>query len=255
MLDGELVAFDEEGRPSFSRLQRRMHVEASRLRRHLVEEVPVVYVIFDLLHLDGRSTLSLPYEERRRLLEELSLQGPSWRTPAYHAGDGAAMVEASAAQGLEGVIAKRLDSVYEPGRRSGAWLKIKHRQRARLVVGGWMPGEGGRRGSIGSLLVGYYEPAQPDADSPRLRYAGRVGSGLTDSDLRHLSSLLEPLRRGGSPFEGRQPPRTAIFVEPRLVVEVEFAEWTRTRTLRAPTFRGLVEDADPQEVVLDPGEG
>ena len=100
------------------------------------------------------------------------------------------MVEASRAQGLEGVIAKRLDSVYEPGRRSGAWLKIKHRRRARLVVGGWMPGEGGRRGSIGSLLAGYYEPG-----STRLRYAGRVGSGLTDSDLRRLSSLLEPLRR------------------------------------------------------------
>jgi bifunctional non-homologous end joining protein LigD len=120
----------------------------------------------------------------------------------------------------------------------------------RLVVGGWMPGEGGRRGSIGSLLAGYYEPG-----STRLRYAGRVGSGLTDSDLRRLSSLLEPLRRDDSPFEGRQPPRTAIFVEPTLVVEVEFAEWTRTRTLRAPTFRGVVEDADPQEIVLDPAEG
>jgi bifunctional non-homologous end joining protein LigD len=255
LLDGELVAFDAEGRPSFSRLQRRMHVEGSRLRRRLVEEVPVVYVIFDLLHLDGRSSLSLPYGERRRLLGELSLQGPSWRTPAYHAGDGAAMVEASRAQGLEGVIAKRLDSVYEPGRRSGAWLKIKHRRRARLVVGGWMPGEGGRRGSIGSLLVGYYEPASPDSGSPRLRYAGRVGSGLTDSDLRRLSSLLARLRREDSPFEGRQPPRIAIFVEPRLVVEVEFAEWTRTRTLRAPTFCGLVEDADPRAVVLDPAEG
>jgi bifunctional non-homologous end joining protein LigD len=250
LLDGELVAFDAEGRPSFSRLQRRMHVDGNRLRRRLVDEVPVVYVIFDLLHLDGRSTLSLPYEERRRLLGECLLQGPSWRTPAYHPGDGEAMVEASRAQGLEGVIAKRLDSVYEPGRRSGAWLKIKHRRRVRLVVGGWMPGEGGRRGSIGSLLAGYYEPG-----STRLRYAGRVGSGLTDSDLRRLSSRLEPLRRDDSPFEGRQPPRTAIFVEPTLVVEVEFAEWTRTRTLRAPTFRGLVEDADPQEIVLDPAEG
>jgi bifunctional non-homologous end joining protein LigD len=103
--------------------------------------------------------------------------------------------------------------------------------------------------------VGYYEPASPDAASPRLRYAGRVGSGLTDADLRRLSSLLTPLRRDDSPFEGRQPPRTAIFVEPRLVVEVEFAEWTRTRTLRAPTFCGLVDDADPRAVVLDPAEG
>ena len=133
-----------------------MHASETAARR-LAADVPVSYVAFDLLHLDGRPTLELAYRERRGLLEELGLDGPHWRTPRYHAGDGPAMVEASGAQGLEGVVAKRLDSPYEPGRRSGAWIKIKHRRVAELVVGGWMPGEGGRRGRIGSLLAGFHD--------------------------------------------------------------------------------------------------
>src|SRR5207247_3503005 len=154
-------------------------------------------------------------------------------------GDGPAMVEASRAQGLEGVVAKRLDSRYEPGRRSGAWIKIKHRRRAELVVGGWMPGEGGRHGRIGSLLVGFHD------EDGALRYAGRVGSGLREEDLDRLAEVLDPLKRRTSPFQGRQPPREARFVDPVPVARVEFAEWTRSRTVRAPVFAGLVEGADP----------
>ncbi len=248
LLDGELVAFDPEGRPSFERLQRRMHASETAARR-LAADVPVTYVAFDLLHLDGRPTLRLPYRERRRLLERLELEGPHWRTPASHVGDGPAMVRASREQGLEGVVAKRLDSGYEPGRRSGAWIKIKHRRRADLVVGGWMPGEGGRRGRIGSLLTGFHD------EDGALRYAGRVGSGLREDDLDRLAELLEPLKRRSSPFAGRQPGRGARFAEPRLVVGVEYAEWTRSRTLRAPVFAGLVEGADPDAVTWESVEG
>jgi bifunctional non-homologous end joining protein LigD len=245
LLDGELVAFDEDGRPSFERLQRRMHASETAARR-LVDRVPVTYVAFDVLHLDGRSRLALPYRERRQLLDGLKLEGPHWRAPASHAGDGEDMVRASREQGLEGVVAKRLDSPYEPGRRTGAWIKIKHRRSAKLVVGGWMPGEGGRRGRIGSLLTGFH-----DDEDGTLRYSGRVGSGLREEHLDRLTALLEPLRRDSSPFSGRQPPRGAEFAEPELVVQVEFAEWTHSRTLRAPVFVALLEGADAAEVTWD----
>jgi bifunctional non-homologous end joining protein LigD len=245
LLDGELVAFDADGRPSFERLQRRMHASETAARR-LAPRVPVTYVAFDILHLDGRSTLGLPYRERRALLDGLELDGPHWRAPASHVGDGEDMVRASRDQGLEGVVAKRLDSPYEPGRRTGAWIKIKHRRTAKLVVGGWMPGEGGRRGRIGSLLTGFH-----DDEDGTLRYSGRVGSGLREEHLDRLTELLDPLGRDSSPFHGRQPPRGAVFTQAQLVVQVRYAEWTHSRTLRAPVFVGLLEEADPAEVTWD----
>jgi bifunctional non-homologous end joining protein LigD len=249
VLDGEIVTFDEDERPNFGLLQHRMHVGSESTVRRLMKTIPVVYLIFDLLYVDGRSTMELPYEERRKQLERLKLSGPHWRTPANHIGDGAAMVEASREQGLEGVVAKRLDSRYEPGRRSSAWLKVKNRPSQEVVVGGWLPGHGRREERVGSLAVGYY-------DAGELRYAGQVGSGFKEDDLKRLAGLLEPLRRDTSPFEGtRQPPKGTILVEPRLVVEVEFAEWTRSRTLRAPVFKGLRDDKDPQDVVLERPEG
>ena len=154
-------------------------------------------------------------------------------------------LELSAARGLEGLVAKRLDSRYLVGRRSKAWLKVKNTLRQDLVIGGWLPGRGRRAETLGALLVGYH-----DSDGA-LRYAGRVGSGLTEAELGRLIAALGPLRRAESPFEGRQPPRESIFVEPRLVAEVEFREWTRARTLRAPVFKGLRTDADPGAVVLE----
>ncbi len=248
VLDGEVVAFDEQGRPSFQRLQSRMHLASDSAVRRRAGEVPVHYVAFDLLYLDGRSTLAEPYERRRELLAGLELSGPAWQAPAHHRGDGRALLDATYAQGLEGVVAKRLDSPYEPGRRSAAWLKVKNHRSELLVVGGWMPGTGSRRGRIGSLLVGFCE-----APGGGLRYAGRVGTGFTESELARLRELLEPLARDESPFEGRTPPKDARFVEPRLVAEVAFAEWTHAYTLRQPSYKGLRDDVQAAGVVIDPG--
>jgi bifunctional non-homologous end joining protein LigD len=244
ILDGEIVALDEQGKPSFGRLQQRMHLTGeSRIKRR-AKEVPATYMIFDLLYLDGRSLMGLPYEERRARLDELGLEGASWRTPRAHRGEGRALLEASAAQGLEGIIAKRLDSAYEPGRRGGAWVKVKNKRHQELVVGGWLPGEGKRESSIGALLVGYHDAG--DA----LRYAGRVGTGFKQRDLDYLQERLLPLRRKTSPFRGTpKPPRGAIFVKPELVCEVEFTEWTSEGILRHPAYKGLV-DMDPAEVML-----
>jgi bifunctional non-homologous end joining protein LigD len=259
VLDGEIVAFDEEDRPNFGLLQHRMHVGSESTVRRLMKTLPVVYMVFDVLYLEGRSTMDVPYEERRKLLEELGLTGPHWQTPAHHLGDGTAMVEASREQGLEGIIAKRLDSRYEPGRRSGAWLKVKNRPSQEVVVGGWLPGQGRREDRIGSLAVGYYDVTRAEAErqgvEQRLHYAGNVGTGFKEDDLVRLAALLGPLRRDTSAFEGRQPPKGTIFVEPQLVVEVEFAHWTRTRTLRAPAYKGVRDDKDPQDVVLEMEEG
>ncbi|HEY7630171.1 MAG TPA: non-homologous end-joining DNA ligase, partial [Thermoleophilaceae bacterium] len=241
---GEIVAFDEEGRPSFERLQSRMHLASDSAIRRRMQDIPAAYMIFDLLFLDGHSTLSLPYSDRRRLLEQLELEGPNWRTPNNHVGDGKGFLAASEKSGLEGVVAKRLNSAYEPGRRSGAWLKIKNVQKQEVVIGGWMPGEGRRAQSLGSLVVGYY-------DGDELKYAGNVGTGFKEEDLLRLGRLLEPLKRDDSPFDGRQPKKGAIFVDPELVAEVEFLEWTRSGTLRAPSYKGLRDDKDPTAVVRE----
>ena len=255
ILDGEVVAFDEEGRPSFQRLQGRMHLASESAVRRRMSDVPVAYMVFDLLFLDGHATMALPYRDRRELLDGLGLSGPHWQTPAFHTGDGRALLEATLERGLEGIIAKRLDSPYEPGRRSAAWIKVKNRRRQDVVVGGWLPGEGGRRGRIGALLAGVYDRTGAEAAArgqpQRLAYVGRVGSGYTEDALDRLDALLEPLATDSSPFEGRQPPKGARYVDPRLVAEVEFAEWTRTRTLRAPVFKGLRDGKDPLDVVAE----
>jgi bifunctional non-homologous end joining protein LigD len=245
VLDGELVAFDEAGRPSFGRLQQRMNVSSPAAIRRLSQSTPVVYAIFDLLYLDGRSLTDLPYRKRRERLEQLKLSGRAWRIPAVHPGDGKRLLEATSAQGLEGVIAKRLDATYEPGRRTGAWIKVKHTSRQELVIGGWLPGEGRRAERIGALLMGYYEDGG-------FRYAGRVGTGFTERTLNHLGKRLEPLRRKTTPFSsGPKLPREAQFVEPCLVAEIEFTNWTDDGVMRAPSYKGLREDKAPREVTLE----
>ena len=250
VLDGEIVAFDDKGRPSFQQLQSRLNVGSPVAIRELAQRVPVCYVVFDVVWLDGDDLTKLTYEERRRRLEELALNGPAWQTPAYHPGDGEALLEATRERGLEGVMAKRLDSTYTPGRRSAAWVKVKNVRGQELVVGGWCPGEGRRENRIGSLMLGHY-------DGDRLRYAGNVGTGFTEKELDRLATVLEPLRRSTSPFD--PPPgirKRCVFVEPEVVVEVAFNEWTRDGTLRQPSYKGQRIDKNPREVVREaaPGE-
>ena len=244
VLDGEVVALAEDGRPSFERLQRRMHVADDRAVRRVASAVPVVYMIFDLLYLDGHSTLALAYEDRRALLDRLELRGASWQTPAFHRGEGTALLAASAGQGLEGIVAKRLDCPYDPGRRSTGWVKVKNVVRQSVVIGGWIPGQGRRSTTLGALAAGVYEDGE-------LRYAGKVGTGFSEALLALLGERLAPLRRETSPFSGRQPPRGTVFVEPELVGEVGFTEWTRTGTLRHPSFQGLRDDLEPTDVVRE----
>ena len=157
-------------------------------------------------------------------------------------GDGDAMLAASRAQGLEGIVAKRLDCPYLPGRRSPGWVKVKNVRNTDVVVGGWMPGEGGRSGRLGALVIGFYKDGE-------LRYAGRVGSGFNEAELKRVQALLESLARATSPFAGTQPPRAAHFVEPVLVASVDYGEITQARTLRHPVYKGLRDDLDPTEIV------
>lgn len=248
VVDGELVAFDDRDRPSFGRLQGRMHVAHPAEARRRVAATPVTYLVFDLLHLDGEDLMDRPYEERRARLVDTVPPGSCWQVPAHHVGDGAALLAAATSQGLEGLVAKRLGSRYEPGRRSPAWRKVKIRRRQEVVVGGWLPGEGGREGRIGALVVGVHEAG-------RLRFAGRVGTGFTDRELARLQGLLEAIRTERCPFDP-PPPRgaapKATWVEPRLVAEVEFGEWTEAGVLRHPAYLGLRADKAPEDVVREP---
>jgi bifunctional non-homologous end joining protein LigD len=158
-------------------------------------------------------------------------------------GDGAALLAASRAQGLEGIVAKRLDCPYTPGRRSSGWIKVKNVRRADVVVGGWVEGEGGRSGKLGALAVGWYD------DAGDLHYGGRVGSGFTEAELKRVGRLLEPLARDTSPFtKGPKPPKEVHFVEPELVATADYGDITDTGTLRHPRYKGLRDDLDPADV-------
>jgi bifunctional non-homologous end joining protein LigD len=244
LLDGEIVAFDAKGRPDFARLQPRMHVSSGAAARRLAEHTPVVLLAFDLLHLDGRSLLDLPYTQRRELLVDLELDGPAWQTPPAFTGGGTQALDASRQHGLEGVVAKRLDSRYTPGRRSPDWVKVKNTRTQEVVIGGWRPGKGRRAGTIGSLLLGL-------PDEGGLRYVGQVGTGFTQETLADLHSRLSRLARKSSPFTPDVPrpeARDANWVTPRLVGEVAFGEWTESRRLRHPSWRGLRPDKGADEV-------
>ncbi|MGZ4674964.1 MAG: non-homologous end-joining DNA ligase [Acidimicrobiia bacterium] len=244
VLDGEIVAMDETGRPSFELLQRRMHVADPRRQARFVTEVPVVLMVFDVLWRDGALLVDRTYTERRTELEGLGLSGPSWQTPAAAVGAdaGEAMIETSRRLGLEGVVVKRSTSRYEVGRRSRQWLKVKHRRSQELVVGGWLEGQGSRQATVGALLVGYHD------DDGRLHCAGRVGSGFTGRDLAVWDSLLAELATSDNPFAAGSVPKGARFVRPELVVEVAFTEWTSDGRLRHPVLLGRRDDVDPAAV-------
>jgi len=244
VLDGEIVAMDGAGRPSFGALQERMHVTSAAQARRLATTVPATYLIFDVLHLDGHSTLALPYAERRELLESLELEGPHWTSaPSFHGG-GPAVLAASKSAGLEGIVAKRRDSPYVPGRRSEHWLKLKTLRHQEVVIGGWKPGNGRRAGTFGSLLIGV-------PDEHGLQYVGHVGTGFSDRVLQEVQGRLDGLAADRSPFAvevPREHARHARWVRPELVGEVAYGEVTRDGRLRHPTWRGLRRDKAPSEV-------
>ena len=249
LLDGEVVVFGADGWPEFEALQPRMHVTSAAQAKLLAGQTPVTYLVFDLLQLDGRPLLDLPYSRRRELLDQLGLSGPYWQTPPSFPGEDLQDVLAvSVDHGMEGVVAKRLDSAYVPGIRTDYWRKIKNVQLQEAVVAGYKPGQGNRTGQVGSLLIGVN-------DATGLIYAGHVGTGFSDETLRMLGARLEPLRRASSPFDGPVPPehaRTAVWVEPRLVIQVAFDRWTRAGRMRAPVYKGLRDDKDPEDVVREP---
>jgi bifunctional non-homologous end joining protein LigD len=245
VLDGELVAFDAAGQPSFERLQRRMHLLDARLVAQRMPQYPVTYAVFDLLYFDGHSLLAEPYRRRRQLLEALELGGRSWQVPGYATGDLAELLAASAARGLEGLVLKRLDSPYAPGKRNGDWLKVKNVGRQELVIGGWEPGQGRRAGRLGSILLGWF-----DAEGA-FRYAGKVGTGFSERALDELLARLQPLAREKNPFAGGCGPRGANYVEPELVAEIEYRELTGDGLVRHGSFKGLREDKPAREVTLE----
>lgn len=245
VLDGEIVAF-RDGKPSFAALQRRMHVRDASAIGRLMNTQPVHYLIFDLLHHNGESTMDIRLAERRRLLDELALAGPRWLTPPAYPGAGAAVLRAATEAGLEGVVAKRLSSRYLPGQRSPDWVKVTDQRTQEVVIGGWRTGAGRREGLVGSLLLGVPEGAG-------LRYVGQVGTGFTQEMLRLLTRRLRTLDRPSSPFLDPVPPdrgRRTHWSEPSLVGEVTFREWTGDGRLRLPSWRGLRPDRDPAGITV-----
>ncbi len=247
ILDGEIVAFDEAGRPSFGLLQQRMHVRGESATRRLAQSIPVSYLVFDVMHLDGRSTLGLSYRERRALLKSLQLAGERWATPASYSQRPQAVLDAALAAGLEGVVCKRSESPYVPGRRSDDWVKVRGFGTQEVVVGGFTPGKGGRSGTIGALVLGI-----PSAEG--LRYVGKVGTGFSDAHLKELAARFAKLTRKTSPFVGQLPRSQvadATWLRPTLVGEVRFSEWTRDGRLRQPAWRGLRPDKDPGDVAVE----
>ncbi len=230
VLDGEIVALDGEGRPSFQLLQQRSGF--------------VEYVAFDLLYLNGRSLMAEPYEQRRRQLEELVAPASRLTVSPRFDGPGGDLLAVSKKRQLEGIVAKRLTSTYLEGRRSAEWVKIKNTRTQEVIIGGWTPGRGSRASRIGSLLLGV-----PEAG--RLTYVGQVGTGFSAAALSDLARLLEPRERETSPFSEPVPSRYAKgarYVEPELVGEVAFAEWTSDSRLRHPSWRGIRSDKSPAEV-------
>jgi bifunctional non-homologous end joining protein LigD len=244
VLDGEVVALDKDGRPSFPLLQQRMHVRDAGAVKMLMKSVPVYYMLFDILYLDDQPTMSLPFKKRRELLEGLMLSGESWRTSPVVEGEGKSMYETAEAHGMEGIVAKKLDSPYEPGRRSPHWLKIKIVQSQELVVGGWCPEKGDNRSRIGCLLLGYYE-------GDRLRYAGSVGTGYTGAIHDQLVGKLSKIGRSTSPFVDKVPKPNTIFVDPKLVVEVDYRRWPPGGLMQQASYKGLRMDKKASQVVKE----
>lgn len=248
MLDGEIVAF-EEGIPSFQRLQGRMHLRDPRRIEQMADQVPVAYIVFDLIYLDGVDLTAKPLEERRQLLEQSLVISETVQISPVTQGDGVALFAAASSQGLEGIMAKRRTSTYKPGARSRDWLKVKVTFDADVVIVGWTEGEGQRARSLGSLVMAVY-------DGDDLRYVGNVGTGFNRDSLEDALKRLGDVDQADPPFptdvvRSRPELRRAHWVAPSLVAKVEHRQLTSAGRLRAPSFQGFREDKTPQECTWD----
>jgi bifunctional non-homologous end joining protein LigD len=242
IVDGEVVALDEEGRPRFSLLQDRTGVRSGRSAgsRRRGTPAPIVFQAFDLLHLDGRSLLGVPLEDRKRLLRSRLREHPLVRYAGHVEADGRAFFEAARQQELEGIVAKLRRAPYEPGVRSRSWLKLKARREQEAVVVGWLAGQGSHA-DLGSLILAV-------RSGDRWLHAGQVGSGLDARTRRELRERLDALARRDSPLDPVPRLKGAHWVEPRIVVRVEFAEWTADDLLRQAAYKGVELGRDPREV-------
>ena len=243
ILDGEIVALDEDGRPSFSLLQQRMHVDkpsSLRARSH----IRIHYYIFDLLYWDGATLFSETYQRRRAMLEELDIQHASCRVPPSYRGEGRDILDVAHRHGLEGILCKRLDSLYLPGRRSDDWRKVKVVNSREFVIGGFKYGIHGRD-KIGSLQLGAYDSQM------RLRFVGGAGTGFGGPDHRILLSRLEPIRRDESPFDDAIDRKDVVFVAPRCVAEVEYRRWPAGGQIQQAAYKGLRTDKPAGDVLLE----
>ena len=243
VIDGEIIATDDEGRPSFEVLAQRIHLKREEDIRRAEAEVPVLFYVFDLLHLDGYDVSAAPLQQRRSLLERVLSPSDRVRVLEHFGGEGEAAFEAAREHGLEGVVAKRLDSTYQPDTRSKVWLKIKTTTSDEFVVGGYSEGQGGRKGTFGALLLGQYD------DVGKLVYVGSVGSGLDDRMLEELRTRLDKTKVKKRPFAEEPSLKTAAtWVRPKMVVEVKFLHWTQDGSLRAPVFLRVRDDKPPSDV-------
>ncbi|MDY0946456.1 ATP-dependent DNA ligase [Frigoribacterium sp. CFBP9039] len=246
VLDGEIVAVDEKGRPDFGLLQRRMGLSRPRDIARVAADAPVRYLLFDVMRAEGRSLVRDPYDDRREVLTRIVDSGGAIDVPPAFDGDQEAAVATSKRLRLEGVVAKRRDAAYSVGRRSRAWIKMKHHQTQEVVIAGWRPGAGRRADGVGSLLMGV-----PGDEG--LMYVGRVGTGFTDRELDELLPSLRAAERKTSPLVGvpAADARDAHWVTPSRVGEVSIAEWTSTGRLRQPAWRGWRPDKSPEDVVRE----
>jgi len=244
ILDGEIVAFDPSGKPSFGALQERAQLKAERDIASADRNSPVAFVAFDLLHFAGINLRKATYSDRRRYLAQCLL--PSPLVQLVHASDdGVALHAAALASGFEGVVGKRKDSRYEAGRRSASWLKVKPTRSADFVIGGYTKGKGSRT-PLGAVLVGYWDKTKPRG---KLRYASHVGSGFDERSLKQVKARLDPLQRSTCPFvETPELNAPTTWVEPKAVAEVSFQSWTDDDHLRAPVFLRLRDDIDAKSV-------
>jgi len=250
ILDGEVVALDQEGRASFSLMQQRTGFRAHGRRGATNADVPVLYYAFDLLYLDGYDWRKMPLEERKKKLQSILVTKDSLRYSDHYEQQGKALFKVAQQKGLEGILAKKRDSIYQE-RRSSEWLKIKITHRIECVIGGYTEPEGSRA-HFGSIVLGLYDKQQ------RLIHVGQAGSGFNQESLGKIWQLLKKRETKQNPFYGEvEALRKVFWVKPELVAEIEYAEWTEGTNsgsgpkLRAPVFQGMRDDKDPKDCLLE----